>query len=102
MSNEGEQVGTRGTRDRNVPLGEPACERGEIGAVGGERVGRQTALHPHRLEKSGHRRITDLGGLLELAATGLAKHGPLGDDAGEYGEAGWRRGVITFTPVVSR
>ncbi len=32
-------------------LVEPAVERGEVGPIGGERVGRQAALHPDGIEE---------------------------------------------------
>ena len=41
-----------GLEQRAVALLEPARQGGQIGAIGGERVGREAALHPDRVEKA--------------------------------------------------
>ena len=83
------QVGARGAHDRHVALGEPACEGREVGAVSGERVRRQTPLHPNRVEKACHRRIRGIG---------VRAHGDRGRRIGQD-LSRWGLGAATATAV---
>jgi hypothetical protein len=59
---ESEQVVARSAVEGSAALPQPARERGQVGAVGGQRVRRQAALHPHGVEKTHDHRLGNLAG----------------------------------------